>query len=213
VAKTIFPSDKPSEVIARLPIIRQKISMWARIQRKQEWWCYPGPDMTGTAAIVAALLDVHRLPISTAEFLMEPLRGAFELSIEVIQHINVHTLSSTRKRKIRHLRETIRSNPSSARIMQASFMLGDSQRRIYSSLCGGEDLFVNKHVGKIVSMLMELPESNTGLGTDIKVALAQLVSTGEEAALRMCAIRNISISELQAKIVEPTLYTTGHTGE
>jgi hypothetical protein len=97
--------------------------------------------------------------------------------------------------------------------MQASFMLGDSQRRIYSSLCGGEDLFVNKHVGKIVSMLMELPESNTGLGTDIKVALAQLVSTGDEAALRMCAIRNISISELQAKIVEPTLYTTEHTGE
>lgn len=213
VAKTIFPSDKPSEVIARLPIIRQKISMWARIQRKQEWWCYPGPDMTDTAAIVAALLEVHRLPISTAEFLMEPLRGACELSIEVLQHINVHTLSSTRKKKIRHLRETIRSNPSSARIMQASFMLGDSQRRIYSSLCGGEDLFVNKHVGKIVSMLMELPESNTGLGTDIKVALAQLVSTGEEAALRMCAIRNISISELQAKIVEPTLYTTEHTGE
>ena len=66
---------------------------------------------------------------------------------------------------------------------------------------GGNELLVNEHVSKVVTLLMELPEGHTGLRTDIKVALAQLVSSGDEAALRMCAIRAIAVSEARARIL------------
>lgn len=211
VAKTVFPSDKPGEESARLPVIRQKISIWARSHRRKEWWRYPGPYMTAASALVAALLDVHRLPASFAEFLMEPLRDTRDLSIEVLQHIDVHALSSTRKRSVRQLREIVRNTPELDRITQASLMLGDSQRRIFSSLCGGEDLLVNKHVSKVVSILMDLPEGHSGLGTDIKVALAQLVSNGEEAALRMCAIRHISVSEALIETMDTAAHMQQNT--
>lgn len=83
-------------------------------------------------------------------------------------------------------------------------MLGDAQHRVFSLLRGGNVLLVNEHVSKVVTLLMELPEGHTGLRTDIKVALAQLVSTGDEAALRMSAIRAIAVSEARARILDPT---------
>ncbi len=203
VAETILPLQEPRQDEPRLFHLRHRLSSWADKQRMTKWWLYPGPNMTAAAAAVAALLDVHRLPVTTAASLMEPLRGAPELSIESLRHIDVHTLSKTRRDALRMLRGILRESQSVDWIPRVAAMLGDAQHRIFSLLRGGNELLVNEHVGKVVALLMELPEGHTGLRTDIKVALAQLVSSGEEAAVRMCAIRSIAVSEARARILNP----------
>lgn len=132
---------------------------------------------------------------------MEPLRGVPDLSSESLQHIDVHKLSKTRKDAVRQLRSIVRESPSVDWTPRVAAMLGDAQHRVFSLLRGGNELLVNEHVSKVVTLLMELPEGHTGLRTDIKVALAQLVSSGDEAALRMCAIRAIAVSEARARIL------------
>ncbi|KZE90520.1 Modification methylase AplI [Microbacterium sp. TNHR37B] len=201
VAEAILPLAEQRQEQPRLPDLRRRLSLWADEQRDTAWWLYPGPDMTAAAAAVAALLDVHRLPAATAASLMEPLRGVPDLSSESLQHIDVHKLSKTRKDAVRQLRSIVRESPSVDWTPRVAAMLGDAQHRVFSLLRGGNELLVNEHVSKVVTLLMELPEGHTGLRTDIKVALAQLVSSGDEAALRMCAIRAIAVSEARARIL------------
>ncbi|MEE1622443.1 DNA cytosine methyltransferase [Zafaria sp. J156] len=210
VAEAILPLAEPHEEQPRLPDLRRRLSLWAVEQRQTAWWLYPGPDMTAAAAAFAALLDMHRLPAATAASLMEPLRGVPDLSIESLQHIEVHTLSKTRRDAVRQLRGIVRESPSVDWTPRVAAMLGDAQHRVFSLLRGGNELLVNEHVSKVVTLLMELPEGHTGLRTDIKVALAQLVSGGDEAALRMCAIRAITVSEARARILDPA---TPHPAE
>ena len=201
VAEAILPLAEQRQEQPRLPDLRRRLSLWADEQRDTAWWLYPGPDMTAAAAAVAALLDVHRLPAATAASLMEPLRGVPDLSSESLQHIDVHKLSKTRKDAVRQLRSIVRESPSVDWTPRVAAMLGDAQHRVFSLLRGGNELLVNEHVSKVVTLLMELPEGHTGLRTDIKVALAQLVSSGDESALRMCAIRAIAVSEARARIL------------
>lgn len=205
VAEAILPLAEPRQERPRLPDLRRRLSLWADEQRRAAWWLYPGPDMTAAAAAVAAMLDMHRLPAATAASLMEPLRGVRDLSTETLQHIDVHKLSKTRKDAVRQLRGIVRESPSVDWTPRVAAMLGDAQRRVFSLLRGSSELLVNEHVSKVVTLLMELPEGHTGLRTDIKVALAQLVSSGDEAALRMCAIRAIAVSEARARILTPAI--------
>lgn len=131
---------------------------------------------------------------------MDPLQGVQDLSIASLQHIDVHVLSKTRKQSLRELRELLRGPGVVDWTPLVAASLGTAQRKLFSLLRGGNELIVNEHVKKVVAMLMELPEAQTGLHTDIKVALAQLVSSGPDAALRMSAMRFITVSEARSFI-------------
>ena len=200
VAEAVSPLSPPRREAPRLPLVRQLLGLWGEEQRAVKWWCYPGPDMTRAAAAVASLLDVHRMPTAIAEDLMAPLRGARDLSTDVLQHVDVHALSPTRKRVMRALLKCLRGRGFQEWSEYVETTLSDSQRRLYSLLQGSGELIINGHVSKVVAFLMELPDGHTGLRTDIKVALAQLVSNGDGASLRMCAIREISVAELRARL-------------
>lgn len=200
VAEAVRPLSSQRREAPRLPVIRQLLSLWGKEQRLVKWWCYPGPDMTRAAAAVASLLDVHRMPTATAENLMAPLRGAQDLSADVLQHVDIHALSPTRKRVMRAFLKCLRGRGYEEWPECVEAALSDSQRRLYSLLQGSGGLIINAHVSKVVAFLMDLPDGHTGLRTDIKVALAQLVSNGNEAPLRMCAIREISVAELRARL-------------
>lgn len=201
VAAAILPLAEPREEQSKLPDLRRRLTQWAEEQRASTWWLYPGQDMTAAGAAVAALLDVHRLPAVTAESLMGPIRGVSDLSINSLRHIDAQALSKTRMRALRELRGSLLESRSVDWIPRVAARLGEAQHRVFSLLRGGDELLLNEHVGRVVTLLMELPEGHTGLRTDIKVALAQLVSGGEDAALRMCAIRAIPVSEARTRIL------------
>lgn len=200
VAESILPLTTPRQDPAPLPAMRARLTAWAEEQRDATWWLYPGPEMTAASAAVAALLDVHRLPREPAAALMEPVKGVQDLTLASLQHIDVHALSKTRRMALRELRETLRNEESVDWTPLLVTFLGAAQRKLFSLLRGGNELIVNEHVGKVVTLLMDLPDAQTGLHTDIKVALAQLVSGGPDAALRMSALRSITVSEARARI-------------
>lgn len=200
VAEMILPHDIPQADVALLPAMRDRLTAWAREQRESTWWLYPGPEMTSASAAVVALLDVHRLPKEDAASLMSPLRGVQDLSLASLQHIDVQALSKTRKHALRELREMLRGPEAVDWTPLAAASLGTAQRKLFALLRGGNELIVNQRVKNVVTMLMDLPEAQTGLHTDIKVALAQLVSGGPDAALRMSALRSITVPEARALV-------------
>ncbi|WP_080983950.1 DNA cytosine methyltransferase [Micrococcus luteus] len=206
VAEMVLPLDVPRANVGALPAMRDRLTAWARQQRESTWWLYPGPEMTAASAAVVALLELHRLPKEAADSIMSPLRGVQDFSIASLQHIDAQVLSKTRKRRLRELREMLRGPGMVDWKPRVAASMGTAQRKLFSLLQGDEELIVNERVKNVVAMLMDLPEAQTGLHTDIKVALAQLVSSGPDAALRMCALRFITVSEARARI-KPTSST------
>ena len=180
--------------------MRDRLTAWGRQQRESTWWLYPGPKMTAASAAVVALLDLHRLPKESAASIMQPLQGVQDLSIASLQHIDIHALSKTKKQALRELRKLLRGPGAVDWTPLVAASLGTAQRKLFSLLRGGNELIVNERVKNVVAMLMDLPEAQTGLHTDIKVALAQLVSSGPDSALRMSALRFITVSEARALI-------------
>ena len=187
-----------------IPTMRSRLTEWATERREGSWWLFPGPEMTPTAAAVAALLDVHRLSPDVARDIIAPFREAHVLTLSSLRQIDVGALSKTRRHAIRRLRDALRADSS----VDWTFVVGDhmraAQRTTFSLLRGGNELFVNEHVAKVVTLLMNLPEGQQGLRTDIKVALAQLVASDQDAALRMCALRTITVSEARARVLTDT---------
>jgi DNA (cytosine-5)-methyltransferase 1 len=200
VAESILPRATSRHESVPLPTMRVRLTEWAMEQRQAMWWLYPGPEMTPAPAAIAALLDVHRLPCDAASALMEPVRGAPDLTLASLQHIDAHALSKARKQALRNLTEALRRQDSVDSTLLVVTLLGATQHKLFSLLRGGNELLINEHVGKVIALLMGLPDLQTGLHTDIKVALAQLVSGGPDAGLRMCAVRAITVSEARARI-------------
>lgn len=204
VAESIVPVGSDTSEPPRLPEIRDNLTAWALERREVAWWLFPGPGMTPVAAALSSLLDLHRLAPDVARDVSAPLRGALEVSFGLLDQIDVGLLSRTRRERIARLRAKLPAVPSLDLKSLVVDSLGAAQRVTFSLLMGGNDLVVNERVAGIVCLLADLPEEQRGLRTDIKVALAQLVGCGPDSALRMSALRCISVSEARTRILAPT---------
>lgn len=209
VVETLLPSAVPRNEVPRLPELRQRLAQWGSEKREIQWWLFPGAGMTKAAAAVAALLEVHRLSQSKAESIMTPLRGVSVLSSELLEHVDKYLSAETRLETLRRLRLILSESPQDEWISHVLALLSNMQRQVFSLLCAENELVVNEHVRRVVTLLMELPEGYTGLRTDVKLALAQLVTKDEYSALRMCSIRAISISEAEARILRLSSFDSG----
>ena len=67
---------------------------------------------------------------------------------------------------------------------------------------GAPDLSTESPQHIDVTLATQLSKGRTGLRTDIKVAFAQLVSSGETSALRMCAFGGIAVSEERRRVLD-----------
>lgn len=198
VASVAVPATSASENNQHdVAVLRESLARWARNDRKDRWWLYPGPAMSRSAALVACLLEVHRLEDASAAELMGPLHGITHLTPESLSHLDRHKLSAARNRRLRELRTELRhSNASAIETMEATFGSAASQR--LSLLSGNDELVISDAIGRRVLLLMSLPMDARGLRTDVKVALAQLVGVGPDAPLRMSAIMAMSIDDARA---------------
>ncbi len=201
VAESIVAPVSTSRTCPKIPSLRVLLSEWAIERRAETWWLFPGPDLTPTAAAIVALLDVHRLSLAAAVEVVGPLRGAPALTIDSLRQIDNRLLSKSRMLVLTQLREALRADSSLDWTFVATDCLRAAQRTTFSVLRGGNDLVLTRHVAKVVALLMNLPLGQQGLRTDIKVALAQLVGLGPDAALRMSALRYISVSEARARML------------
>lgn len=200
IAETAKPSQGNRRIGVSVTTLRPLLTSWARDRRRVEWWLYPGPDMTRACAAFAAIMNVHRLSHQDARALMEPFRAAPRLTVEMMRSVKTQNLSAVRRDSVYRIRGLVRENGSADAIFRIESLMGAMQRRVFSLLKGNNELVVNSHVGKVVAILLNLPEEYTKVHANTKLALAQIVSLGrgDDPALRMCAIRMLSLSEAKA---------------
>lgn len=196
VAKSIQTNAITGQA-ARLHIseVRTRLVAWADERRKDDWWLFPGPDMTTVAAAFAALLEVHQLLPAQAAATMAPFRGATRITQRALETINATRFTPARRRAVDKALTRLQSASDIEEAIAVDGLLRPLQQAVFRMLRGSNQLITSGRVAATVSILLDLPEEQRGQGTDIKVALAQLVGAGEGAALRMAAIRALTTEE------------------
>ncbi|GMA37556.1 DNA cytosine methyltransferase [Demequina litorisediminis] len=198
VAEAIRP-DNGGDQLERLPVLelRRQLVAWAKARRRDAWWLFPGPDMTTLAAAFAALLEVHQLTPDQAAVMMEPFQGATRITPSALEKIEATRFTPARGRAVDAAIRKLQDAADSDELIAIDGLLRPSQQAVFGMLRGGNQLITSQRVVAIVAELLDLPEAQRGRGTDIKVALAQLVGAGDDAALRMAAIRALVKEDVQ----------------
>lgn len=189
-------------------MLRTLVARRAISDRSNRWWLYCGPKMTCAAAFVAALLDVHRMDNDSAEQLMTPLKGVDNLANLNQELDSLSFLTAARSSRLQQALDALRDDNYFLDREIALSLLSDAQVRLYRLLIGENVLILNQHVRRNVSILKGLPDHQTGLLTDIKVALSQLVANDHLASLRMGAIRVMSAEQARMIIDEAMTYAS-----
>lgn len=175
--------------------IRRRLAEWAEERRKDAWWLFPGPEMTTLAAAFSALLEVHQLQPAQAAATMAPFRGVTQITEDVVDSINATKFTQARRNAVDKALASFQNSSDMEEVIAVDGLLRPLQQSAFRMLRGSNQLIINARIAGVVGILLALPEAQRGQGTDIKVALAQLVGAGEDAALRMAAIRALTEEE------------------
>ena len=197
-----------SPLVLSNEVLRTVIARWALSDRSNRWWLYCGPQMTRDAAFVAALLDMHRMKNDSAAQLMVPLVGSGNLANLDQELDSMSFLTAARRSRLRKALDALRDDDYNIDNEKVASLLSDAQIGVYRLLMGENVLVLNEYVRRNVSILKGLPDHQTGLLTDIKVALSQLVANDDLASLRMGAIRVMSGAQVQMIVDEAMTYPT-----
>lgn len=200
VATELHPHELGTESHLSAQQVRERLSHWARNERRKTWWFFPGPRMTASAAYLAAYLDVHRLPKQDARSLMEHIKGKKEISLLLLENLLEYAQTPSRKKRIVDL-ITLIENSENHQQNEIIRLLKPQQKNYFSLLSGYDTLLLDNHIREVVTTILKLPTDQNGLYSDIKVALARIVSDDKDAPLRMCALKHITLSELQRHIL------------
>lgn len=196
VAESIRPIDTEERAgHPTAPHLRHRLEEWALTRRQEAWWLFPGPEMTALAAAFGALLEVNQLLPAQAQATMAPFRGATTLTVQAIESIEATKFTPARRKAVGNALERLQDESDVEEAIAMGGLLRPLQQDVFRMLRGGNQLITSERVAGIVSILLGLPEEQRGQGTDIKVALAQLVGAGADAALRMAAIRALTKQE------------------
>jgi DNA (cytosine-5-)-methyltransferase len=199
-------------VVLSNDILRTVVARWAISDRSNRWWLYCGPKMTRAAAFVAALLDVHRMDDDAAVQLMKPLKGVDHLANLNQKLDSLSFLTAARTSRLQKALDALRHDSNFSDGEKVLSLLSDAQMRVYRLLIGENVLILNQNVRRNVCVLKGLPDHQTGLLTDIKVALSQLVANDQLTSLRMGAIRVMSGAQARMIIDEAIKYASKTRG-
>lgn len=204
VAQCLAPSAGGRPSASRHADMIEKLDSWALNQRGRRWWLFPGKDMTPPAAYVAALLDVHRLSDEVAQVIMQPLKGSIGFAGVTWTLDELSRVPPVRRERIGAVTSALGCASAEAEWERLP-KLTPSQERVREVLLGGETLILNDHVAQIVCGLLGCDADRMGLGTDVRVALAQIVGRRPWSAIRMAAIRAMPTAVLTDLFSRETL--------
>ena len=173
---------------------RKKLTKWAAKQRASSYWfMLPGIPVTSPVALAAALMNVSSktlVPISEA---LSQIRGLADLNKAALDSMQ-EPLEGTRAGKALDRLRPLLSRKAAwlePALLPELVGLKPAEGRIFTMLQGGDVLLRSQGVLRVAARVAGSKSDESNRLTDGRIDLARLVGSGEEAPLRMAALRLI----------------------
>lgn len=171
---------------------RNALAEWGKQQRESGYWfMVPGPAVTPPVALAAAALSNSKQSPATVGEALRCLRGLAYFNTEPIENA-LAAVDGTARRALSRLRPLARKRTVWLRDpdgLAETVRLNDSEHRVYRMLRGEDVLLRSQSVLRLAARVAGSQSDERNRLTEGRMDLAKLVGGGEDAAVRMAAIR------------------------
>ncbi len=190
-AKSEASESKPTSWLAA----RKKLTKWADKQRSSAYWfMLPGPPVTPPVALAAAVTSRTHIDVDRLGDALSPLRGVAELSRTMLDLAKQPLDDSKAGQALDRLRPLLRRKKAwlQPELLPDLGGLKPAEEQIFSMLQGEDVLLRSQGVLRVAARVAGSKSDETNQLTDGRIDLARLVGSGEDASLRMAALRLIA---------------------
>ncbi len=168
---------------------------WAAgLARSEAWTAIPGEAMTPLLAAACALLSRTQLVQAEDMPVLAGLRDRDRLDEEIFES-RIHGAPHGNRRRLERLRRLVDvAVPDDADEAIKLLKLGTADARVYKLLLGYDTLAPSQGALRVAARFRGTRSHEKNPLTEGRIDLARLVGTGDEAPLRMAAIRHIGMT-------------------
>jgi DNA (cytosine-5)-methyltransferase 1 len=199
-AKALKPTDADRTVVGGLKPywleVREDLTLWAEKERKNgHWYHLPGEHLAPLHAAVAAVLGSARRTTAVART-MGIVRALTRLDASTFQKVIESAPSQGVRRSLEKLAPLVDNDEIWEEPLELPTALGltPNESSLYRLLVGEDLLLVNQGPIRVAARFSGSEANRKNRLSDGRVDLAKLVGAGEEAPLRMAAIRLVGMT-------------------
>ena len=189
-AKTPRESPSPSRWLAA----RDQLSAWAAEQRTGRFWfAFPGRDMTPAIAIVVTLLSTGKAQPASIGNVLSPFRAKAKMKSADLDKI-IADLGETKSAKsLDRLRPHTRAHKiwGDQNLLAKTLTLLPAESQLFRLLLGEDIMLTSQTSLRVAARVAGNGTDKTNRLTDGRIDLARLIGSGQDAPLRMTALRLI----------------------
>jgi DNA (cytosine-5)-methyltransferase 1 len=188
--------------VSRWISTRTSLRDWATEQRRGKgWYLFPGPDMTKPVALLVSLLETRSSAIPGVADAVEHIRDLGRITGPTLKELEQLLSTPAGKRAIDQLRPLTRKRRiwENEEELSEAAGLKPAQLQLFRVLCGHDALLVSQAVLRVAARVAGSESHRSNRLTDGKVAIARLMGSHPDSALRVAALRLIGSTICQEK--------------
>jgi DNA (cytosine-5)-methyltransferase 1 len=174
--------------------LHHHLAEWAKRQRQGRlWFAFPGPDVKQAIAVVAALLGPDRLEADDLAGALVPLKGREKLLAVELDDLcdgAKDTRVAKRLQRVRPLTPLQKVWKDPGELVE-ELALKPAQKALFRLMMGEDVMLASQAPLRIAARVAGSKSDQNNRLTDGRVELARLVGGGQDAPLRMAALRLI----------------------
>lgn len=173
---------------------RRSLTKWAKKQRSSSYWfMLPGISVTPPVALAAALMSAARGDVPSIGNALSRIRGLASIDRRTLDATKEPLAGTTAGQALDRLRPLLRRKAAwlEPDLLPELVGLKPAELRVFSMLQGKDVLLHSQGVLRVAARVAGTKSDETNRLTDGRIDLARLVGSGDDAALRMAAIRLI----------------------
>ncbi|TFV87402.1 DNA cytosine methyltransferase [Blastococcus sp. CT_GayMR16] len=173
------------------------LARWADDLRSgDDWFMFPGPEMTPAAAVMAVVLATARTPLQDLRRAMKVVRGVDRLGAEALEKVGLCLPRPASQKALFRLSSVCEEGVDwdAASKVASAVAFGAAEARLFRVLTNQDVLLITAAVIRVAARVAGTTSDRQNSLTDGRVDLARLVGIGAEAPLRMAAVRQLAQS-------------------
>ena len=184
---------------------RRKLTAWGQKQRSSPYWfMVPGIGVTAPVALAAALISSSRAELGPISEALGHLRGLAVVDVATLASAQRVVAGTGAARALERIRPAVRRagvwlDPE---LLAETVGLRPAEWQIFSMLQGEDVLLRNQAALRVAARVAGSRSDETNRLTDGRIDIARLVGSGEDAALRMAALRVIGTTVCTNELIE-----------
>lgn len=182
---------------------RKKLAMWAEEQRSSTYWfMLSGPAVTPPVALAAAVTSGSRADSSQMGEAMSRIRGLAELNKPTLDYAHDALAGTAAAKALDRLRPLVRQKKVWLTPESLPELVGlkPAEAQVFKMLQGADVLLRSQGALRVAARVTGTRSDEANRLTDGRIDLSRLVGSGEQAPLRMAALRLLAVTHCKVEV-------------